>query len=134
MYEINRGERIRETLRIKGNDGTSADFTTDIAVDDMFREYAEIMGAIKNSETVLAQAQNAADGEAIKKVYDHLGGMVEALLRLVFGEEGGAKLLLLYNGKFLELLGDVFPFVEDVVGPKLVARMDAQAAKYTRER
>lgn len=134
MYQINRGEHIVETVRIIGTDGEFVDFKTDISVDDILREFTEVMRNITAAQNILEAAKTAGDADTVEQTYNALGAMVCALVRMTFGTENGAKLLLLYRNAYVELLSDILPFIREVVAPKVSARLDEQAAKYTAER
>lgn len=134
MYEIKRREHIAATVRVIGTDGEYVDFTTDISVDDIMREFTQVLKSVEVGQAVLADAKNAGDAEVMEKTYEALGGLVTSLMRMTFGDENGAKLLMLYNNAYIELLEDVLPFIRDVVAPKVSARLDEQAEKYKAER
>lgn len=114
-YQIKKTEqRIRETLQIDDN-GTLVDIPVDIHVDDVIRDYVRVTEQLKNIGT---------DPEK-------LGAAVIEMMQLMFGTAGAEKLLYLYQNRYMDMIGDVYPFVKDVVEPQLVKAMKEKTERYT---
>ena len=114
-YQVKKTEqRIRETLQIDDN-GTLVNIPVDIYVDDVIRDYVRVTDQLKNIGT---------DPEK-------LGTAVIEMMQLVFGATGAQKLLDLYQNRYMDMIGDVYPFVKDVVEPKLINAMKEKTARYT---
>ena len=133
MYEVRRNNEIKETVRIVDAKGTELLLPVSITADDVIREYTACLKAIGKAERELDGAKSAdpESAEHLGVVYEEYGKAVTALMRCVFGAEGTERLLTFYDGHYDELLGDVFPFMEDVVSPMVRDVIDAQKAKYT---
>ena len=116
-YQVKKTEqRIRETLQIvDGTSGTSTDIPVDIYVDDVIRDYVRVTDQLKNIGT---------DPEK-------LGTAVIEMMQLVFGVTGAQKLLDLYQNRYMDMIGDVYPFVKEVVEPQLIRAMKDKTARYT---
>lgn len=115
MYQVKKTtQRIQDTLQIDDN-GTLVDIPVDIHVDDVVRDYIRVTNELKN-----------IGGDPEK-----LGAAVVEMMNLVFGAEGAEKLLDLYQNRYLDMIGDVYPFIKDVVEPKLIKAMKAMTDRYT---
>lgn len=115
MYQVKKTtQRIQDTLQINDN-GTLVDIPVDIYVDDVIRGYVRVTNALK-------------DGSKDPEV---LGNLVIELFNLVFGTEGAKKIFDLYKDRYMDMLGDVYPFVKDVVEPQLVTAMHEKTERYT---
>ena len=113
-YQIIRKNRIIEDLELCRADGTVAETVhVDLNVD-------QIAGRLQKARKALAQAQDdlrsAPDDE--KKV-EALGNAVIALFDVIFGVSGREKIVNFYEGAYSEMLVDIFPFISDVIMPKI---------------
>jgi hypothetical protein len=114
-YQIKKTtQRTRETLQIVDGD-TIVDIPVDIYVDDVIRDYVRVTDQLKNIGT---------DPEK-------LGTAVVEMMQLVFGADGAQKLLDLYQNRYMDMIGDIYPFVKDVVEPQLVKAMKDKTSRYT---
>lgn len=115
MYQVKKTtQRIQETLQIDDN-GTLVDIPVDIYVDDVVCDYVRVTNQLKTVGT---------DPEK-------LGIAVIEMMQLVFGAEGANKILNLYQNRYMDMIGDIYPFVKDVVEPKLVRAMKEKTERYT---
>ena len=115
MYQIKKTtQRVQDVLRIDDN-GTMVDIPVDVYVDDIIRDYVRVTNDLKNI---------GADPEK-------LGTAVIEMMNLVFGAEGAEKLLDLYQNRYTDMIGDVYPFVKNVVEPQLIRAMKEKTARYT---
>lgn len=115
MYQVKKTtQRIQETLQIDDN-GTLVDIPVDIYVDDVVRDYVRVTNQLKTVGT---------DPEK-------LGTAVIEMMQLVFGVEGAKKILDLYQNRYMDMIGDIYPFVKEVVEPKLVRAMQQKTERYT---
>jgi hypothetical protein len=116
-YQVKKTEqRIRETLQIvDGTSGTSTDIPVDIYVDDVIKDYVRVTDQLKTVGT---------DPEK-------LGNAVIEMMGLVFGAAGAEKLLYMYQNRYMDMIGDIYPFIKDVVEPQLVRAMKDKTARYT---
>ena len=59
-----------------------------------------------------------------------LGMCIVSFFKLIFGEEGGEKLLDFYENRYTEMLEDVAPYVVEVIQPQIDAAMRQRAERY----
>lgn len=107
-------QRIQETLQIDDN-GTLVDIPVDIYVDDVIQDYVRVTDQLKKVGTDPKE----------------LGAAVIKMMNLVFGGEGAVKILDLYQNRYMDMIGDIYPFVKDVVEPKLIRAMKEKTERYT---
>lgn len=118
MYQVKRN-RIVEQLEIDDN-GKKTVFDVDINVDGIMREYNQAQYAIAQAQI---SAQKAKDEKDLKEAEQAMGEAILALFKVVFGEKQLDQILKIYDNRPLEMLGDIAPFIADVVAPKI---QDAQ--------
>lgn len=115
MYQVKKTtQRIQDTLRIN-DDGTIVDIPVDIYVDDVIRDYVRVTNQLKD----------------VGQDPEKLGQAVIDIFNLVFGAEGAKKILDLYQNRYMDMVGDVYPFVKDVIEPQLVKAMKQKTDRYT---
>lgn len=114
-YQIKKTtQRIQDTLQIVDGD-TIVDIPVDIYVDDVIRDYVRVTDQLKSVGT---------DPEK-------LGTAVIEMMQLVFGVAGAEKLLYLYQNRYMDMIGDVYPFVKEVVEPQVIRAMKDKTERYT---
>ena len=115
MYQVKKTtQRVQDVLRIDDN-GTMVDIPVDIYVDDIIRDYVRVTDNLKNI---------GADPEK-------LGTAIIELMHLVFGQSGAQKILDLYQNRYMDMIGDVYPFIKDAVEPKLIRALHDKTERYT---
>lgn len=113
MYKVKRNHIVEE-LEIEDN-GKTLKLAVDINVDTMLKAY-------NNAQYKIAQAsidaKKAADKKNVEAAEVAMGNAVFALFDVVFGEEQRNKIIEFYDNKPLEMLGDIAPFIAEVVAPR----------------
>ena len=119
-YKITRKPRIKEDLELCNPDGSTAlTIPVDIDVDVMG-------GRIRKAYGSLAEAQKKITADSSD--LEAYGGAVVTLFACIFGEDGTAKMLTFYQENYTEMLLDVFPFIQNVILPR-VAEVSQQRKK-----
>ena len=125
MYQIKRNHIVEE-LEIEDN-GKTLKVSVDINVDTMLKAY-------NNAQYKIAQAsldsQKAAEAKDVSKAEAALGDAILGLFEVVFGPEQTKKIIKFYNEKYLEMLGDIAPFIAEVVAPKFKEAQDRITERY----
>lgn len=114
MYQIKRNHIVEE-LEIEDN-GKVLHIDVDINVDTILREYTQAQYAIARAQE---QAQNAKDNNDLGKAEEAMGNAILGLFTVVFGQANTEKIIDFYNNRPLEMLGDIAPFISEVVAPKI---------------
>lgn len=127
MYKIRRKQTIEESLVIEDSKGeTVLELPVKLHVDDILVSYNRLRSMLGEAQRHL---QREPESEECMTAY---GAAVLALLELVFGKEGSAKLLEYYENRYMELLEDVAPFIIDRIQPQMEAAMRERAEKLQR--
>lgn len=126
MYTVQRSRTISEELEVKNLDGTSTILPVRLCVDEALASYNRLRRILGEAQEKL---KNDPDNEQLQAYY---GKAVTELFTIVFGQEGAARLLEIYENRPEEMLGDVAPFLVDVVQPQFELAMAERAKKYRR--
>lgn len=120
-YQITRKNRIIEDLELCNADGSVAEtFHVDLNVD-------QIAGRLNKARSALAQAQaDLRDAPDDAQKIEAMGNAIIALFDVIFGEDGRKRIVEFYEDAYTEMLVDVFPFIADVILPKIEAASEAR--------
>ena len=118
MYQIKRNHVVEE-LQFEDN-GKTLDIKVDINVDDILKSYTKAQYRIAQASI---DAKKASEDNDIHKAEGAMGEAVLGLFEIVFGKEQTEKIVEFYDNRPLEMLGDITPFITEVVAPKI---MEAQ--------
>lgn len=113
-YKIKRNHII-EQLEIEDN-GKVVTLDVDINVDSILTQYNKANLKIAAAQQAVQKAKDERDMQAAELA---MGDGVLALFEVIFGEEQTRKILEIYDNRALEMLGDIAPFITDVVKPRI---------------
>lgn len=113
MYEIKKTARIKEELKLADGDKELI-VPVDVDLNSALHRY-------NISKNNIIRARNGTPEEMGKAVCD--------LFDVFFGSEATAKILDWYDGRWEEMLEDVFPYIDGVLAPKLKAASEAKRDK-----
>lgn len=125
MYKIKRNHLV-EDLQIEDN-GKTLDLKVDINVDTILKQYNRAQYRIAQASQAAKEAVNEKDME---KVEEEMGNAIFGLFEVVFGQDQTQKIVEFYDNKALEMLGDIAPFITDVVAPKIQEAQQAIEDRY----
>ena len=123
MYQIQRKNRIYEQIQlVHANGDIACTIDVDISVDKIgakINKAYELLGIAQ-----LELEKNATSAEAI----DAYGKAVLCLFKVIFGDEGCAKIVKFYGNEnaWSEMLIDLFPFINDEIIPKVREASEAR--------
>lgn len=125
MYKVKRNHIVEE-LEIEDN-GKTLHIDVDINVDTMLKAY-------NNAQYKIAQAsidaKKASEDKDVSKAEEAMGVAVLSLFEVVFGAEQTQKIIDFYDNKSLEMLGDIAPFISEVVAPRFKEAQDRITESY----
>lgn len=125
MYKVKRNH-IVEDLEIEDN-GKVLKLAVDISVDTMLKSY-------NNAQYKIAQAsidaKQAKDDNDMSKAEEAMGNAVLGLFEVIFGAEQTKQIIEFYDNKSLEMLGDIAPFITEVVAPRFKEAQDRITESY----
>ena len=113
-YKVKRNHII-EQLEIEDN-GKVVTLDVDINVDSILAQYNKANLKIAAAQQAAQKAKDERDMQAAELA---MGDGVLALFEVIFGEEQTKKILEIYDNRALEMLGDIAPFITDVVKPRI---------------
>lgn len=125
MYQIKRNH-IVEDLEIEDN-GKTLQIKVDINVDTMLKAYTNAQYKIAQASI---DAQKAAEEKDMEKAEEAMGNAVLGLFEIVFGPEQTKKIIKFYDNKSLEMLGDIAPFISEVIAPRFKEAQDRIKESY----
>ena len=114
MYQVKRS-RIVEQLEIDDN-GKKVVLDVDISADAILSQYTKAQYAIAQAQRA---AQKAKDDKDLQAAEEAMGNAIISLFRVVFGEKQTDQILQIYDNRALEMLGDIAPFIADVIAPRV---------------
>lgn len=125
MYKVKRNHLV-EDLQIEDN-GKTLDLKVDINIDSILQQYNRAQYRIAKAAQ---DAKTAANDNDMEKVEEEMGNAVLALFEVVFGHDQTQKIIEFYDNKAFEMLGDLSPFITDVVQPKVQEAQKAIEERY----
>lgn len=124
MYQIKRNHIVEE-LQIE-DEGKVLNLSVDLNVDDVIGRYTAAGRALVDAE----QKLKTADKGNMEELMLTLGEAVTTLFRVVFGDDQAAQIIDFYNGRHMEMLADIAPFINDVVAPRMAEGQERAAERY----
>ena len=125
MYQIKRNHIVEE-LEIEDN-GKKLQINVDINVDSMLKAYNKAQYKIAQASI---NAKKAAEDKDIERAEEAMGNAVLGLFEVIFGAEQTQKIIEFYDNKALEMLGDIAPFISEVVSPRFKEAQDRISESY----
>lgn len=123
-YQIKRNHVVEE-LQIE-DEGQTLTIKVDLNVDDVIGRYNAAGRELVEAEQKLRNAKT----EDMESTMVTLGEAVTTLFRVVFGDDQAAQIIDFYNGRYMEMLADIAPFLNDVVAPRMVEGQERAAERY----
>lgn len=123
MYTIKRKPRLQDTLRLQDGD-RMLEIPVDIDIDNAIANYWRMY-----EKLYLAQETLKKDPSEVNQ--QEFGNAFLALLSFLFGEEPAGRIVAFYDSRYGELLMDLYPYLEDVIYPRL-KKASAERAKRLR--
>lgn len=123
-YQITRKNRIREELQLCHENGEiAAKIPVDINIDAMG---ARINKAYENLGSAQYELNKNPNGPG---AVEAVGKAIISLFTVIFGEDGTKTIVEFYEGNYSEMLLDLFPFINNVILPKVKAASEQRKAQ-----
>lgn len=123
MYTIQKSEALSDKLELKDAEGKSLVLDIRLGITPQtVREYRALQ--IRLMDLQKRAESKPGDPETVEQT----GQAVADLLSLLFGAENLERMAAFYDGDFITMLADVFPYIREVIAPKF-----ADLAKARRE-
>lgn len=120
MYTIRRSKTITEQLALLYSDGTVADILdVSVDVDTITADYFRCRDALVNADKKLREARSKGETGAFYEAYSRLGSAVADYFSVIFGKENTCRIIEFYEGKYVEMLAQVVPFINEKFAPAI---------------
>lgn len=128
MFVAKRRKKEIETFALADENGEIVK-TFDINCDPETRllEYNRTKNKIIAAEKIINEAPNEEN-------YERYGRAVVDMLGVFFGEDAVDEILDFYEGNYSEMLLEVFPFITEIIEPKMREISDRQMAEIKKRR
>jgi len=127
MYKLSREKKIIEQIELDGGEVIDINIDVENISNDFNQAYNKVIAAEKKMAELKIKTDN-------KEVIDlnierDYGEAVIALFSVVFGEENTSKILNYYENRYIEMSSEVFPFIINVVVPRMKTYMEEKRKK-----
>lgn len=113
MYVVKRKETFTETLRLEAPDGKTEDIIVKLQPNPaLLKNFRALQIKMIDLET---NKNHLAEETAIEE----RGKCVVDMFVLLFGQQATEKILAFYEYNYVEMLTDIFPFIQEVIIPRL---------------
>lgn len=121
MFKVKRTKRVKETLALCDENGEvvqriEIDFDADAIAKVFNQRWNDLIAA---ELTIKEFEKDGSKPEQLGEAWEAYGHAVVAMFRLVFGDDGAETVCNFYENNPTEMLEEVFPFITDVVLPKI---------------
>lgn len=111
MYQLKKTVPFEDDIQLLDEGGEVVNtIHVSLRLDDLLGKYNETVNALKAAEAAADPGE-----EATLEAY---GSAVMSLLRLIFCEDADT-ILNHYDGRYLELLDNILPYIFSTIGPEL---------------
>ena len=126
MYTIKQRDNIVDTLALERRDGTVEKININL------RLTPDIASKFRREQLRLIelQKQDANNPETIEKI----GEVIVNIMDLIFGEDGGDKIITFFDGDYTAMMLDIFPYIQNVVIPALQNQAAEMRKKFKRRK
>lgn len=123
-YRIKRQSKLVETLELCNADGTVAHvIEVNVNIDD-------IAGRVNKAWEMLGMAQVALQADPkSENAMETYGRAVLEVIRVIFGLENAETIVAFYDGRWTEMLLDLFPFINQIIMPRIKEASAARRAQ-----
>lgn len=118
-YKIKQEKINCEDLEIELADGSAKTYNPVLSTDTAVKEYRELVNNLSKIDF------DKFDNNG----YEDIGKVVIQFLNILFDEEQTIDIVKTFNGKYVELLSALFPYIEDVVKP-YIEKLDNERKNY----
>lgn len=112
-YSIQRKQKIQEVLELKDETGALV-HTLHINLD-----VDEVAPRLYRAKKELAERQQSLSAAPSDDAMEQYGRAIITLFEAIFGADNTEKIAAFYDSKYTEMLLDMFPFITEVVYPRL---------------
>lgn len=127
MYTIQKSEAFSDDLELKDAAGKN------LILNIRLNITPQLAGQYRALQVRLLNLQKqAADKPGDPETIEQIGRAVSDVLALLFGTENLEKMAEFYEGDFLTMLSDVFPYIQEVIAPRFADLAKSRKAQLKR--
>ena len=127
MYTIQKSETFADQLELKDAAGQS------LVLDAKLNVTPALVKEYRALQVRLLELQKQAAGKpGDPDVLEQIGRAVSDVLTLLFGEENIRKMTAFYDGDFVTMLADIFPYIQNVIVPRFSKLAKSRKAQLKR--
>lgn len=128
MYQIKRTEKIRDTLELCGEDGTTG-VTLEIVVDidAIAGELRRNLADITSAEQQLKKAHSDKD---YAMAYEQYGKAVRGVFTVCFGAENAETICGFFEGNYIEMSVAIVPYIYEVILPRVNESLERRREQF----
>lgn len=127
MYTIQKSDTFSDNLELKDSAGKSLVLEVKLNITPQIaREYRALQIQL------LELQKQAADNPGAPEIIERIGKAVSDVLKLLFGSDNLRKMAEFYDGDFVTMLSDVFPYIHDVIMPQFEKLAKSRKAQLKR--
>lgn len=126
MYTLTQNTTFEDQIELKKNDGTSEILDIHLALSPkMIKQYRDLQ--IRLTQLQKKAQENPSDMTMIAET----GKAVVDIFSLLLGEENCKKVIAFYSDDFMQMMMDLFPYIQNEIVPKFqqLAKQRKQALK-----
>lgn len=127
MYKIKRTSRFSDVLELEDRENT-LQIPVEIDVDKIVQRYRALEVELTRAQKMLKEKGQTA------QTLEQIGKTVVDIFILLFGEENTGEILSFYDGNHIEMLGDVYPYIQQVIVPKIKEAVFERKQQYKKMR
>ncbi|MDI9498230.1 MAG: hypothetical protein QM270_07080 [Bacillota bacterium] len=128
MYKLQRTKRLKEEIALCDEAGnTVRTIQVDFDVDQLGKAFNERWNSIIMAEQTIKKATSDGTQTNLIEAYTAYGNAVVNMVRLVFGDENAEVIFDHYEHRPTEIATEVFPFLIQVVFPRVTAAAKEKA-------
>lgn len=128
-YEIKRAKHFTDTIVISDN-GEELRLPVEIHIDDILTAVNKAFRELAIAQEALVLAQAGDDMEKLGRASEGLQDATRTLFTWLFGEGSAKEIGDFYDGRWMEVLADFYPYLNTVLIPKIKEAQLAIAAAY----
>lgn len=128
MFIAKRKKKVFETFALADEDGNIV-HTYDVSCDpeEHLIEYNRAINKIIKAEQLIKEEPNPQN-------YEIYGAAVIDMMGIFFGEEASKEILAFFEDRYTEMITEVFPFITDVLMPKMREISEKELEKVRKRR
>lgn len=127
MYTIQKTQAFEDTLRINGENGETLDLHIRMNTSpQLVKEYRGLQIQLIDAQKKLKE--QPGNDAALSEI----GEATIQMIALLFGEDNTRKMQEFYDGDYVTMFTDIFPYIQNVIAPKIQEMAKERKAQFKR--